>query len=220
MSTAPLPPANEDRTGQQASPLRHAGAARGSAPRRGLARGAGVLIAAVLLVVGLAACSLDTSGEGSATPTASGTETGDMGGSVGVDVEVGDCINLGGTDEAATAEPAACGSLEADHKVNGKAPTVEECISDSDAYYYETRDLTGELGALCLDVDWVQGDCYDYGESTAERVDCDAPGPNVVRAGERIEGVSDPAACPTGGIPYAERNFTVCVEALGSVAGA
>jgi hypothetical protein len=66
-------------------------------------------------------------------------------------------VAVGGSGDFASATPANCGSMEATHKVVGKAPKAEECISDVDAAYYETILGVAEAGALCLDIDWVLG---------------------------------------------------------------
>jgi hypothetical protein len=114
-----------------------------------------------------------------APPTGSGglpttDPSADSGGSVSVDVEVGACVTLGGTINAATADPAPCGSQESNFKVIAKKATSDECPTDADQTFYET--LGGsELGALCLDIDWVEGDCFELGGDLPERVSGTAP---------------------------------------------
>ena len=74
---------------------------------------------------------------------------------------------------------------------------------------------TSEVGALCLDVDWVQGDCFDLTLDDPQRVDCSAPaGLDIVRVENIVQGTSDPNECTEGGFPYEERNFIVCLEQL------
>jgi hypothetical protein len=139
---------------------------------------------------------------------------GDNGGDVDVDVAVGECVTAGGDAVSGSAVPADCGSPEANYKVIGKAPTSEECPSDANATYFESLGST-ELGALCLDVDWVQGDCFDLTLQDPQRVECSAPpGLNTVRVEEIVQGTSDPNQCAEGGFPYDERNFIVCLETL------
>ncbi len=122
-------------------------------------RGAVVAMAAaaLTLVLVLAGCSggPDT-GDADAPFAPGGTTTGDAGGSVEVNVEVGQCVTLGGSADAASARPAECGSADATHKVVGKAPKSEDCVGDVDAAYYESVMGVAEVGALCLDVDWVR----------------------------------------------------------------
>lgn len=174
------------------------------------------VVAVAVLVVGLAGCAGggDAPADGGSTFTPAGTATGDLGGSVEVNVEVGECVTLGGSADFASATPAACGSREATHKVVGKAPKAEECIADVDAAYYETVLGVAEAGALCLDIDWVQGHCFDLSGDDPKRVDCGTSGPDVVRAGERIEGTSEETACgESGAIAYPVRKFVVCLDA-------
>ncbi len=143
--------------------------------------------------------------------TADGADTG---GSVEVDVEIGECIALGGTLTDAEAEPAPCGSPQSNHKVIGKAPTSDECPSDIDASYFES--LAGsEVGALCLDIDWAEGDCFDLAGDNPARVSCTGPaGPDTVRVAETVQGTSDDSRCPDQYVPYPERNFIVCLDTV------
>ncbi len=140
----------------------------------------------------------------------------DTGGDVDLDVEIGDCVELGGTQFEASIDEAKCGSSDSNYRVVGKAPTSDECISDADQYYYETvRDI--EQGALCLDVDWVIDGCMELSGEDPLRVECDSPGQYTVRVVEIRSDTADIDAC-TGasdsGFEYDERNFIVCVEEL------
>jgi hypothetical protein len=137
----------------------------------------------------------------------------DKGGDVDVDVNVGDCVNLSGSDANADAQPADCGSTDANYKVIGKAPTQSECISDADATYYESLGGT-EVGALCLDVDWVKGDCYDLSGLDPARVSCTGVGGSKrVKVGDTIKGTTDLSRCPDSGYQYDERKFVICLSA-------
>ncbi|WP_242676624.1 hypothetical protein [Rhodococcus sp. ABRD24] len=152
------------------------------------------------------------------TPTASGdaTKGSDRGGSVDLDVEIGDCVRLGGTDDAATIDAAACGSNESNFKVVAKAARNAQCPSDVDQVYYETE-WGSERGALCLDIDWVMGGCMSVpdGEGEPQRVDCADPhAPGIERAVEIVEGTTDAKQCAEGGFVYAERQFTVCTQTV------
>lgn len=138
----------------------------------------------------------------------------DGGGDVDVDVEIGDCVTAGGNEISGSAVPADCGSPEANYKVIAKAETSDGCPSDANASYFESLGST-EVGALCLDVDWVQGDCFDLTLDDPQRVDCSAPaGLDIVRVENIVQGTSDPNECTEGGFPYEERNFIVCLEQL------
>jgi hypothetical protein len=138
----------------------------------------------------------------------------DKGGDVAVDVEVGDCVTLSGSDSNADAEPATCGSDVANYKVIGKAPTQSECAGDADATYFESLGGT-QVGALCLDVDWVKGDCYDVSGLDPVRVSCTgAGGSKRVRVGETIKGTTSVSRCPDNGYQYDERKFVVCLSTV------
>jgi hypothetical protein len=180
-------------------------------------------ILAALLVVGgggtawyLLATSQAVGGSPSAAPgpvPASVPRPGaDSGGDVSVDVEVGECIAAAGTITAATAEPVACGSPEANYKVIAKAETAADCPSDVNSAFFET--VGGrQVGALCLDVDWVEGDCYELSGEDPRRVSCIAPEFETVRAGETVLGTADASVCPGGGgFSYPERRFVVCAQ--------
>ncbi|WP_442971661.1 LppU family putative lipoprotein, partial [Rhodococcus sp. EPR-279] len=98
--------------------------------------------------------SSSTSAAAGTTDDVSGQEGIDAGGSTDIDVEIGQCVQLGGTMTAATIENAECGSMESNYKVIAKAEQNEQCPTDVNQTYYETLDGV-EQGALCLDVDWV-----------------------------------------------------------------
>lgn len=140
----------------------------------------------------------------------------DLGGNLGIDVEVGDCILASGTLDDAAAMPAPCGSAASNYRVIGKAPTNAECVSDADSYYYEELMIGGEQGALCLDVDWVIGECMDISGDVAQRVPCDGGVAPREKAIEIIEDTADADSCPEGGYAHPERRFTVCTETLTS----
>ncbi|WP_024801446.1 hypothetical protein [Nocardia sp. BMG51109] len=185
-----------------------------------------LLPASAVVVLGLAGCGSTVGGH----PTAAGggaaqsaTSTGSAptskppatGGDVDFQAQVGDCVQLGGTTEEATIEHAACGGRESNYKVVGKAPTSDECASDTDNVYYET--LRGrETGALCLDRDWVVGGCMDIGGDVAERIECTQPAVEGVRVLTILPNTDSVDACPhdDGGFVYDQRRFVVCVQNL------
>jgi hypothetical protein len=201
-----------DAAGTRLADRRSAEARRTATLGRTLRRG--MVAAMAVVMVGLAGCSGGGDAAGSsATFAPEATTTGDRGGSVEVNVEVGECVALGGSGDFASATPASCGSMEATHKVVGKAPKAEECVADVNAAYYESILGVAETGALCLDIDWVQGHCFDLSGEDPKRVECGVPGPNVVRAAERIEGTSDETACgDNSALAYPVRKFVVCLE--------
>jgi hypothetical protein len=181
----------------------------------------GAVVAAAVFAVG---CSSTVDGTAtaasdpvtSAATTAAGQVGSDGGGEVDIDVEIGECVRLGGTMDAATISEASCGSADSNYRVIAKAETNAQCPSDVDQVYYEESSLGTELGALCLDIDWVIGGCMsvpDGGDDEPQRVDCaDAHVPGVQRAVELIDGATDVERCSEGGFVYREREFVVCTE--------
>ncbi|CCQ13872.1 putative uncharacterized protein [Rhodococcus sp. AW25M09] len=140
----------------------------------------------------------------------------DDGGSVDIDVEIGDCVSLGGTVDEATIANANCGSPQSNYVVFAKTPTSAECPADADQYYYETY-FDIEQGALCLDIDWIVGGCMDLVGEFAQRVDCATPGADTRRVVTILEGSSSVDDCPDPaqyGFEKDSRNFVVCVEKL------
>ena len=139
----------------------------------------------------------------------------DTGGDVDFDVEIGECVILGGTENDATIDHASCGSDEANYKVIAKAPTNAQCIGDADQVYYVVGPDDAEQGALCLDIDWVVGGCMDLAGDDPHRMDCGATSSNGVKVSEIQQGVDDVEGCPTdGGYIYQDRRFVVCTEEL------
>lgn len=193
------------------------------------AMGVGAVVAATALAAGCGGGSVEgsataadgaaASSSSSAPTTVAGQQGTDQGGRVDIDVEIGECVRLGGTSEDATIAEARCGSDESNYRVIAKAATNAQCPSDADQVYYETR-RGNERGALCLDVDWVMGGCMSLpdGEDEPQRVDCDdRTAPNVERAIEVLEGVTDVEQCTEGGFIYDERLFTVCTETVSAL---
>ncbi|MDI6626282.1 MAG: hypothetical protein QME72_01020 [Rhodococcus sp. (in: high G+C Gram-positive bacteria)] len=158
-----------------------------------------------------------TSAAGSTTDDVSGQEGIDAGGSTDIDVEIGQCVQLGGTMTAATIENAECGSMESNYKVIAKAEQNEQCPTDVNQTYYETLDGV-EQGALCLDVDWVVDGCMSVptvGMDEPSRVDCNDPtATDVEQVTEIKTGTADPNECPEGGFAYESRQFVVCTTTI------
>ncbi|WP_179273679.1 hypothetical protein [Rhodococcus sp. 02-925g] len=158
-----------------------------------------------------------TSAAPSTTDDVSGQEGIDAGGSTDIDVEIGQCVLLGGTMTAATIENAECGSMESNYKVIAKAEQNEQCPTDVNQTYYETLDGV-EQGALCLDVDWVVDGCMSVptvGMDEPSRVDCSDPiATDVEQVTEIKTGTADPNECPEGGFAYEARQFVVCTTTI------
>jgi hypothetical protein len=170
---------------------------------------------------GTAVAADTTASSSSAAPTTtdnvSGQEGIDAGGSTDIDVEIGQCVKLGGTMTAAEIDNAECGSMESNYKVIAKAEENEQCPTDVNQTYYET--LNGvEQGALCLDVDWVIDGCMSVpstGMDEPARVDCADPSATSVEKVTEIKtGTADPNDCPEGGFAYEARQFVVCTTTV------
>jgi hypothetical protein len=159
-----------------------------------------------------------TGAETTSPTTTTSAPTTTEAGAVGFEAEVGDCILLGGTTTDASIEEASCGSGASNYRVIGKAATSTECVSDADNYYAESRNGI-EMGALCLDIDWVVGGCMDVGTGTTgpERIDCtDTTATDGVKVLAIEQNADDVSACGAGssGYVYPERRFVVCVDEL------
>ncbi|MFR9753698.1 hypothetical protein ACL02S_22050 [Nocardia sp. 004] len=145
---------------------------------------------------------------GNPAPNSSKTE-----GSIDFQADIDDCVNLGRTVDDATIEKASCGSRASNYRVIDKKAKSSQCVDDADSYYAES--LNGvELGALCLDIDWVVGGCMDIGGDDPKHIDCTDPAPiHGVKVIEIQTGTDDVEECSSsGGYVYDERRFVVCVE--------
>ncbi|MFD6893084.1 hypothetical protein ACFWB0_00875 [Rhodococcus sp. NPDC060086] len=142
----------------------------------------------------------------SGSPSASGLD-------LEVDVEVGDCVLLGGTVDDATIEEATCGSFDSNYLVVDVVTGSSECISDQQ--YFES--IRGnELGALCLDIDWQVDDCMDLGGEDPKRIDCSDTAIEGEMVTEILEGTTDVNECSISdsGFVYEEREMVVCADSF------
>ena len=133
------------------------------------------------------------------------------------DLAVGDCLKTGGTPERPEVTKVACGSPESNFKVAATVETSEQCPTDVDSYYSMRGSFSDTSTTICMDIDWVVGDCMSIDPNNDKdplRVDCDdASVPHRQRATQVLEGVANVDQCASGvGYPYDERDFTVCVE--------
>lgn len=177
----------------------------------------GVFVAgcAVLALTGCSGTELSGSAETTPATTVPGQNGTDDGGDVDFDAEIGDCVELGGTMMDAEIDHAACGSPESNYKVVGKAPNKDACASDVDQTYYVTRGGE-EQGALCLDIDWVVGQCLTIptGMDEPSHSPCTPGTPDTVRVLAILPGTTDEAGCPadaTSYYTYEERRLVTCV---------
>jgi hypothetical protein len=147
--------------------------------------------------------------------TTTATPPSSSGADLDIDVEIGDCVNLGGTVDDAVIDNATCGSRESNYKVVGKVGSSDECVSDADQTYYETLGGT-ETGALCLDIDWVVGTCMALDGEDPVRIDCNDPSSGGEKVTEILQNTDDANDCTisAGGFVYSERRFVVCTDSL------
>ncbi|MGW1737568.1 LppU family putative lipoprotein [Nocardia sp. NPDC001965] len=182
----------------------------------GVMTGLVVLSCAVLTLSGCTSGADSTQGSpASPAVTVPGQNGADDGGDVDFDAAIGDCVTLSGTMTDAEIDHAQCGSENSNYKVVAKAPTQDGCASDVDQTYYVT--LGGrEQGALCLDIDWVEGQCMTVpsGSDSPTHSPCTPGKPDTVRVLEILTGTTDESGCPaeaTSYYTYDERQLVTCV---------
>jgi hypothetical protein len=164
------------------------------------------MIVAVAIIGGLTGCS---------SPVANAT-----------DLQVGDCLRLGGAPDRPEATKVACGSRASNFKVvatvKGEA-NHEHCPTDVDSSYSMRKGFSKSSKTACLDIDWVVGGCMSVdpaNKSDPVRVDCDdRSAPHRQRATQILKDLRNPVGvdqCASGlGYTYVERRFAVCVEDVG-----
>ncbi|MFX0579705.1 LppU family putative lipoprotein [Nocardia nepalensis] len=134
----------------------------------------------------------------------------------GLKVEVGDCVEIGGSGDSTTLGKTACGGPSSNYKIIDKAPENAACPSDADRSLNDT--LRGiNRAALCLDIDWVIGGCMDPNKDSPKRLDCNTKGvPNAVRVVDIKQNTTNVNVCSSSdrGIVYQQRQFVVCVHRL------
>ncbi|WP_275080211.1 LppU family putative lipoprotein [Mycolicibacillus koreensis] len=139
------------------------------------------------------------------------------------ELQVGDCLEMGGTDDQPRVEKAECGSATANFKVVSSVTSADECPVDVDSTYSMRDSLNRSASTLCLDIDWMLGGCMSVDprhDRDPVRVDCaDTSVRPRQRATQILSAANGPFAadqCASGlGYTYSERGFTVCVENLG-----
>jgi hypothetical protein len=133
------------------------------------------------------------------------------------DLQVGDCLKVGGPPDRPETTKVPCGSRESNFKVVGTVENVEQCAGDVDSYYSMRTSFSGTGSTVCMDIDWVVGGCMSVDPDNDRdpiRVDCnDTSASNRQRATQIMQNVASVDQCTTGlGYAYDERQFTVCVE--------
>lgn len=137
--------------------------------------------------------------------------------SAAADVQVGDCVQLAGTQNRPEAIKVECGSPQSNFKVAATVDDIGQCPADVDTSY-SRRGVFGDAGqTVCMDIDWVVGDCMSVdpqNDRDPARVDCaDGSAPHRQRATQILPNAASVDQCVSGvGYAYAERQFTVCVE--------
>lgn len=91
----------------------------------------------------------------------------------GSNLNIGDCVEFGAN--PADIHRADCGSGNSGYKVFDLAADGGQCPQDADRSQARTRP-GGSHDTLCLDIDWVVGDCMDLSTGSAKPVDCATPG--------------------------------------------
>ena len=133
------------------------------------------------------------------------------------DLQVGECLKVGGPPDRPETTKVDCGSPESNFKVVGTVANTDDCFTDVDSYYSMRSSFSGSGSTICMDIDWVVGGCMSIDPDNGRdplRVDCnDASQPNRQRATQIMQEVANVDQCATGlGYAYDERQFTVCVE--------
>jgi hypothetical protein len=133
------------------------------------------------------------------------------------DMQLGDCLQVGGPPDRPETAKVQCGSPESNFKVVGTVESTDQCPTDVDSYYSMRSSFSGSGSTVCMDIDWVVGGCMSIdpeNDRDPVRVDCnDASAPNRQRATQIMQKVANVDQCATGlGYAYDERQFTVCVE--------
>ncbi|PYE20710.1 hypothetical protein DFR67_101101 [Williamsia limnetica] len=179
------------------------------------------MFGAVLLIAVVAGCGSDQEGSAiaaSSTPTTASESpttpaTAEDSGEISeIDAEVGDCVTLGGTMLDAEIDTATCGTTDSHYVIVAKVAQEADCATDIDQTYYEELGGT-TTGVLCLDVDWVEGKCFEMGTGSDSTVQVPCTDP----AGEKVlavlTGTVDENECPEGTetyYTYDERQKVVC----------
>jgi hypothetical protein len=133
------------------------------------------------------------------------------------DIQVGDCLKVGGPPDRPEAAKVECGSAASNFRVIKSVQQNDQCPSDVDSYYSMRSSFSNSGTTVCMDVDWVVGGCMSVdpeNDRDPVRIDCNDPSaPDRQRATQILQKVANVDQCATGvGYAYDERQFTVCVE--------
>jgi hypothetical protein len=133
------------------------------------------------------------------------------------DMQVGECLKVGGTADRPEAKKVECGTPESNFRVAAKVADSDQCPTDVDSKYSMRSGFSDSSDTVCLDIDWVVGGCMSVDPHNGRdpfRVDCyDGTAPHRKRAAQILDNVASVDQCASGlGYAYDERQFTVCVE--------
>ena len=103
----------------------------------------------------------------------------------------------------------ACGSPASALRVVARVSDTSQCVRDADLTF--SRSFGAQAGALCLDYDWVAGQCLHISDDNVAKVDCAQRG--AVQPDIAIIGAVDVSYCRDSGIAHPTRHFTVCTLA-------
>ncbi|GAB2697868.1 LppU family putative lipoprotein [Nocardia thraciensis] len=135
-----------------------------------------------------------------------------------IELNVGDCVEFGG----AAPTKATCSPGGSGYKVTSKAPPNGRCPGDADRSFsmpppaHPEPGQAPEQGPLCLDINWVVGNCMDMASDAPKPADCTRPPSKGVRVTEIKQGTTNVNECSSGdrGFVYNQRRFVVCVASL------
>jgi hypothetical protein len=135
------------------------------------------------------------------------------------DMQVGDCLQVGGPPDNPDANKVECGSSPSNFHVAAITEDADRCPGDVDSSFTIHRSFGNSGTTLCMDIDWVIGGCMSIDPEHRRdpvRVDCaDSTASNRQRATQIIQKVGNVDQCTTGlGYAYEQRQFTVCVAAV------
>ena len=75
------------------------------------------------------------------------------------DMQVGDCLKVGGPPDRPETARVQCGSPESNFRVVDVVQRTDDCPMDVDTYYSMRSSFSGSGSTICMDVDWVVGGC-------------------------------------------------------------
>lgn len=102
-----------------------------------------------------------------------------------------------------------CGSPASALRVLARVGDKTQCVGDADLSF--TQSAGAGAGAVCLDYDWVAGQCLHITDDDVSKVSCAQP--RAVQPEIAVIGAVDVSYCRESGIAHSIRHFTVCTLA-------